>query len=207
MADFALSESPKLISRKIRVVEKFKYYVHTVNVLNYFIFQKNRAYVFLWIIWSIIYVCITTGCGIYELTLGGKLIEVTLVPFVYLVILICWTYCIVCIWAYLKTMVVHDTTDGNDAEKLVTRLHESFKARKDATLTRFGTRSSTRTTSTIWDSPATIHKVKRQEKNKMELVSLKNDVKNDICDPEVGQNLASTDHLLTKMKVRNVTTL
>ena len=106
-------------------------------------------------------------------------------------------------------MVVHDTTDGNDAEKLVTRLHESFKARKDATLTRFGTRSSTRTTSTIWDSPATIHKVKREEKNKMELVSLKNDAKNDIIinDPEVGQNLASTDHLLTKMKVRNVTTL
>ena len=113
----------------------------------------------------------------------------------------------------MKTMVVHDTTDGNDAEKLVTRLHESFKARKDATLTRFGTRSSTRTTSTIWDSPATIHKVKREEKNKMELVSLKNDAKNDvkndiiINDPEVGQNLASTDHLLTKMKVRNVTTL
>ena len=106
-------------------------------------------------------------------------------------------------------MVVHDTTDGNDAEKLVTRLHESFKARKDATLTRLGTRSSTRTTSTIWDSPATIHKVKREEKNKMELVSLKNDAKNDIIinDPEVGQNLASTDHLLTKMKVRNVTTL
>ena len=104
-------------------------------------------------------------------------------------------------------MVVHDTTDGNDAEKLVTRLHESFKARKDATLTRFGTRSSTRTTSTIWDSPATIHKMKREEKNKMELVSLKNDAKNDIIDPEVGQNLASTDHLLTKMKVRNVTTL
>ena len=113
----------------------------------------------------------------------------------------------------MKTIVVHDTTDGNDAEKLVTRLHESFKARKDATLTRFGTKSSTRTTSTIWDSPATIHKMKREEKNKMELVSLKNDAKNDvqndiiINDPEVGQNLASTDHLLTKMKVRNVTTL
>ena len=63
------------------------------------------------------------------------------------------------------------------------------------------------TTSTIWDSPATIHKVKREEKNKMELVSLNTNVKNDINDPEVEQNLASTDHLLTKMKVRNVTTL
>ena len=87
----------------------------------------------LWISWSLIYITITTICAIYEVTLGGKMIEVTLVPAMYLVVFIMWSYCIWCIWSYYKIMpkiVTNNSpeTDTNkDTQTLVKRLHESFR--------------------------------------------------------------------------------
>ena len=87
-----------------------------------------------------------------------KILEVTLVPAGYLIIFICWGYCIWCIWMYFKTMIRQNSNNAtaaneskNDETKaLVKTLHYSCS---------IGRGDPKR--NSIWDSPA-IYRAKTQ---------------------------------------------
>ena len=96
-----------------------------------------------WIIWSIIYVLIGLGCAIYELSLGGRIIELTLVPLLYILLFSFWIYSIWCIWAFCRTLrpdfeATKDTSSVESASLINVR---------EATLHRIYPHG-------IWDSPA-----------------------------------------------------
>jgi hypothetical protein len=73
--------------------------------------QNSRHKVWPWLVWSIIYVLIGVSCGIYELCLGGTVLEVTLVPIAYLAIFSLWSYAIWSVFDYFKSMEVSATAD------------------------------------------------------------------------------------------------
>ncbi len=92
----------------ILLLKGIKQVSHVQSVLKvsdqHIFFQKDKKKVLPWLVWSILYIIILLPCAIYELTLGGKILEVTIVPIFYLIIFGCWVYCILCIWAYFKTL-------------------------------------------------------------------------------------------------------
>ena len=109
-----------------------------------------KHHVWPWIAWSCIYLSIGIICAIYELTLGapnGALIEVTLVPVLYLIVFSFWIYCIVCIWNYFKDMTRVKEPFGNGAE-LDDFDSSTIRSFRDAT----GARKKY-LKSGIWDSP------------------------------------------------------
>ena len=88
-----------------------------------------------------------------------KILEVTLVPAGYLIIFICWGYCIWCIWMYFKTMIRQNSNNASDeilsskndeTKALVRTLHYSCS---------IGRGDPKR--NSIWDSPA-IYRAKTQ---------------------------------------------
>ena len=88
-----------------------------------------------------------------------EIIEVTLVPAGYLIVFICWGYCIWCIWMYFKTMIRQNSNNASDeisssnndeTKALVRTLHYSCS---------IGRGDPKR--NSIWDSPA-IYRAKTQ---------------------------------------------
>ena len=73
-----------------------------------------------------IYIVIGLTCAIYELSLGGKILELTLVPAFYLFLFSCWIYCIWCIWAYFRTLRNHYRTPDvdEDVDNFIINLQE-----------------------------------------------------------------------------------
>jgi hypothetical protein len=59
-----------------------------------------------WIFWSILYIAVAVGCCTYELTLGGTIIEMTIPPIIYLTVIGCWMYTVLCVYSYYKTLSV-----------------------------------------------------------------------------------------------------
>ena len=88
-----------------------------------------------------------------------EIIEVTLVPAGYLIVFICWGYCIWCIWMYFKTMQRNanndETLSSNETKALVRTLHYSCS---------IGRGDPKR--NSIWDSPAIYRAKKTREKVK-----------------------------------------
>ena len=79
-------------------------------------FQNSRHRIWPWLVWSIIYVLIGIIGAIYELCLGGTILEVTLVPLFYLVLFSLWIYAIWSVFDYfrsLKTSNQSVSQDGN----------------------------------------------------------------------------------------------
>ena len=90
-------------------IQKFTH--HLENKFTYKFSQNSRHKVWPWLVWSIIYVLIGISCGIYELCLGGTVLEVTLVPVAYLAIFSLWSYAIWSVFDYFKSMKVSATAD------------------------------------------------------------------------------------------------
>ena len=88
-----------------------KFTQHLENKFTYKFSQNSRHKVWPWLVWSIIYVLIGVSCGIYELCLGGTVLEVTLVPVAYLAIFSLWSYAIWSVFDYFKSMKVSATAD------------------------------------------------------------------------------------------------
>ena len=57
-----------------------------------------------WIFWSVLYIAVAVGCCTYELTLGGTIIEMTIPPAIYLAVIGCWMYSVLCVFSYYKTL-------------------------------------------------------------------------------------------------------
>jgi len=111
-----------------------------------------KHHIWPWIAWSFIYLLIAIICATYELTLGapnGALVEVTLVPVLYLMVFTFWIYCIVCIWNYFKVMTsVNEPFDDTEMDDFDSETIDSFKK---ASVKRGGRKYYP--TSGIWDSP------------------------------------------------------
>ena len=56
-------------------------------------------------LWSVLYILAGIASAIYELTLGGnQLLEVTLVPVLYIIVFSLWIYSVWCIKAYFQSV-------------------------------------------------------------------------------------------------------
>lgn len=66
--------------------------------------MENKLYILPWLVWSFIHVTVTICACIYELTLGGTVIELTVVPMFYVVVICFWIYSVVCVLSYYKTL-------------------------------------------------------------------------------------------------------
>ena len=89
---------------KFKIYSSFRKWIYKFS-------QNSRHKVWPWLVWSIIYVLIGVSCGIYELCLGGTVLEVTLVPIAYLAIFSLWSYAIWSVFDYFKSMKVSATAD------------------------------------------------------------------------------------------------
>ena len=79
-------------------------------------FQNSRHRIWPWLVWSIIYVLIGIIGAIYELCLGGTILEVTLVPLFYLVLFSLWIYAIWSVFDYFRSLNTPNQSvphDGN----------------------------------------------------------------------------------------------
>ena len=50
------------------------------------------------------YILVATSCCIYELTLGGPIVELVVPPILYITIIGSWTYAVLCIYSYFVTL-------------------------------------------------------------------------------------------------------
>ena len=128
------------------------YLIFSILLLNG-IKKGFKHHIWPWVAWSFIYVLIAIICAIYELTLGapnGALVEVTLVPILYLIVFSFWIYLILCIWRYFRAMttVSNEPFDNTELEDFDSETIVSFKK---ASLKRGGRKYHP--TSGIWDSP------------------------------------------------------
>ena len=70
----------------------------------YFIFQRKKLYLIPWLSWSVLYILVAASCCIYELTLGGTILELTLPPILYITIIGSWIYVVYCIHSFFRTL-------------------------------------------------------------------------------------------------------
>ena len=97
-----------------------------------------------------IYIGICVAGAIYELSLGGThLIEVTLVPLLYIILLVLWIYSVWCILDYYKTIAANFSEDNPDQD-LMQNFHAAVR------------KESTRRLRPIWDSPLLVSRKNQQ---------------------------------------------
>ena len=61
-------------------------------------------YLIPWLLWSVMYILVAVSCCIYELSLGGRIIELIVPPILYVTIIGSWIYVVLCIYAYFLSM-------------------------------------------------------------------------------------------------------
>lgn len=85
-------------------------------------FQKRKAYLIPWLVWSVLYILVATSCCIYELTLGGTIVELTVAPILYILTIGSWIYIVLCIHSYFLSIpyerrpAVEQRSEETDAE-------------------------------------------------------------------------------------------
>jgi hypothetical protein len=74
------------------------------KVVLCFLFQHKKLYLIPWLSWSVLYILVAVSCCIYELTLGGTVMELILPPILYVTIIGSWMYVVLCVYSFFVTL-------------------------------------------------------------------------------------------------------
>jgi len=81
-----------------------------------YLFQRKKVYLIPWLLWSVMYILIAVSCCIYELSLGGRIIELIVPPILYVTIIGSWIYVVLCVYAYFLSMPYESRSEAEQTD-------------------------------------------------------------------------------------------